>query len=147
MRALRATIIAGLFIGMTQAMAQEEPTIGLRPFAQPNIYRTFDIRRYEKNLEQSLAHPMPVIVESALAQVTMLKLAQPDVVTKSWEKRIADLVLQGGSPAVRYKAHLAMMVFLQPQAFASSFRADYRTTDEFFIALADRMKDIAFETQ
>jgi hypothetical protein len=119
----------------------------MKPFASAEVYRTFDVKRYEKNFAQSLSHPMPMIVESALAQVVMLKLSQPEAPCAEWRRRIGLLAQTGATPGVRYKAYLATMAFDQPRQFAHILSGRYRTLDDMFIALADEIQRMAFTSR
>lgn len=144
-RWMKLVMALALAISAQTASAQmDEGKLGMRPFASAETYRTFDIKRHEKNFSLSLSHPMPMIVESALAQVVMLKLAQPDVPCIEWQKQIAQLALDGPTPGVRYKAYLAAMAFEQPRQFARIPAGKYRTADDMFIALADEIQRMAF---
>ncbi len=143
-------LVMGLALTMSAyaASAQaEEPRAGMRPFAAADVYRTFDIKRYEKNFAQTLSHPVPMIVESALAQVVMLKLSQPQAACTEWRNRIGILAQEGATPGVRYKAYLATMAFDQPEQFAHIPSGTYRTIDDMFMALADEVQRVAFTSR
>lgn len=147
-RPMKFVMGLALALSIYTASAQmEEPQLGMRPFASTETYRSFDIKRYEKNFSQSLSHPLPIIVESALAQVVMVKLAQPDIPCIEWQKQITQLALDGPTSGVRYKAYLAMMAFDQPKQFARILSGQYRTTDEMFIALAVELQREAFTSR
>ena len=103
------------------------------------LYRQFDIDRWERGYVLCLESPVNGVVESALRQVTLMKLAQPDAACSAITKKVDYLVLWGNTPAIRYKATLARHVFENPRLFSHEAMQEYRIDEEVFSAIARRL--------
>ncbi len=110
-------------------------------FADLKFYQDCDMWRYEKNFLGSLNYEdCSEIVECGLAQVVMIKLAQPRNQLKKLEKRIDELIIDGETADVRYKAYLASVVFDRPELFNSEKYGSYVDGDGLFRAIAERLQ-------
>lgn len=115
-------------------------------FADLVAYRTLDLGRVERNFADALEFPVDGVVESAIAQLAMVKLAQPLVDSDELKDRIDDLSEHGRTPAIRFKAYLTRMVFEQPQLFEHVSRWSYANGDQLFMALARSLESSTLAT-
>jgi hypothetical protein len=112
-----------------------------RVFASLGSYQRADMQRIEKYLLSSLHYPCDAVVESAIGEVARLKVAQLCCTSEAIAERLEELIDEGGTPAVRYKAMLATMVFRNPEMFASESGKDFTDGEELFRAVASRLGD------
>ncbi len=115
----------------------------MRTCATTATYRQFNLPRYERNFLGSLHFPLDAVVESALREVALIKLAQPDVQSPAIYDRVSELAGTGNTPAVRYKASLVKLVFENPELFVAEGKAEYRNDEEVFTAIAQRLQEVA----
>lgn len=127
------------------AIAQEKTTP--RVFAEFQSYRECDLARFERNFVSSLEYPADCIIEAGLAQVAMLKLAQPQTECNKLRRRVDELAIHGESPAIRYKAYLTSMVFDHPDLFVYEKYGEYESGEQLFTALAQRLEKEALATK
>jgi hypothetical protein len=135
-----ALLTAALVIG---AKAQERipGNTGYKVFADLMSYQTCDVQRYGKNYLGSLEYSgCNEIVECGLAQVAMLKLAQPNCKNNPIKNKVDELAIHGDTPAIRYKAYLTSMVFEHPELFVYEKYGSYNDGNELFTALAQRLQ-------
>ncbi len=125
------------------ARAQEELSSGKRHgfFAELVEYRTLDLGRVERNFLDALSYPVDGVVESAIAQLARLKLAQPGCESARLREKIEYLAVHGPTTAIRFKAYLASAVFEQPELFKTESEAQYTDADSFFKALLRRIEE------
>jgi hypothetical protein len=115
----------------------------VRTCASYKTYKEFSFHRFHRGYEESLDFPVPVVVESTLREVALIKLAQPDLeCTKVYEK-VCELASIATTPAVRYKASLVRMIFDFPEMFVGERGREYRNDEEVFTALQDRLHSSA----
>lgn len=141
----KGILAIALFVATCAATASAQERIpgdsGIRVFADLKSYQDLDVQRYGKNFIPSLEFTScNDIVEAGLAQVAMLKLAQPKAELKALENKIDELALHGETPAIRYKAYLTSMVFEHPEMFVYEKYGDYADGDQLFTALAERLR-------
>lgn len=142
-----ATIVA-IATGFTLARAQEAGPGGgiVNPFASMRAYQSADMERLERNFLGSLDHPVDGVVESAIREVTRLKLVQPLCCSESIVERLHELAIGGRTPNIRYKAALASIVFDNPSLFTREQFAEFTNGEELFGAIAHRLeKDVLTE--
>jgi hypothetical protein len=113
----------------------------VRTCATRATYQQFNLPRYERNYLGSLNFPLDAIVESALREVVLIKLSQPEVQTSAIYDKVSELASSGNTPAVRYKASLVKLVFENPDLFVAEGKAEYRNDEEVFTAIAQRLHD------
>ncbi|MCK5571912.1 MAG: hypothetical protein KAJ12_04095 [Bacteroidetes bacterium] len=118
------------------ARANEE----LRIFAQLSSYQTANMERLEKSFLGSLNYPHDAVIESAIAEITRLKIAQQSCCSKAIEKKLAELAVEGNTPAIRYKAALALILFDQPDIFVEEVTVDFGNPEELFMAISRRLE-------
>lgn len=109
-------------------------------FARFEAYQELNLGRVERNFEQALEHSVDGVVESAIAQLAMVKLAQPECESEDLSDKLAELAGNGRTPAIRFKAYLASMLFEQPGIFAADARTHYDSGEKLFAALASRLE-------
>ena len=80
------------------------------------------------------------IVECALRDAMLLKIAQPGVEVPDIKEEIDRLAVEGASPVVRYKASLAKQVYENPEWFTWLVREDFITAEEAFTAVARQLE-------
>jgi hypothetical protein len=131
------TALLALGAGGQELTTRQQPPSALGDLKS---YQDFDLSRYEKNFVASLEYPdCNDIVEAGLAQVAMLKLAQPIAPCKRLRSRVEDLAITGETPAIRFKAYLTSMVFEHPELFIYEKYGTYTNGEQLFTALARRM--------
>jgi hypothetical protein len=104
------------------------------------LYRAMDAKRYEPACVISLRHPIEGVVECALRDAMLLKIAQPEVDVPDIKDEIDRLTTEGSTPVIRYKALLAKQVYENPALFASLVHADFFTAEAAFTAVADQLE-------
>jgi hypothetical protein len=86
------------------------------------------------------------IIEDALSIVTMMKLDVPFDEFPNIEDEIKDLVVEGATPVIRYKAYLAGVVYDNPELFKEEATHQYGESKEFFSALSKKMSKAYFSS-
>jgi hypothetical protein len=94
----------------------------------------------EKNFSAALESENDGVVESALAHVTRMKLCLPARRFPRLEAVVADLAKSGRTPAIRYKAYIAVLVFDSPELFMAEQAAEFGTPDELYAAISHRLQ-------
>jgi hypothetical protein len=139
----RATFSAVVMLALCVAGANagDFSANGYRTFPDLKSYQDVSFERVARSYLGSLEYRgCNEIVEGGLAQIAMLKLAQPNGEHKAVEKQLNALALDGETPTVRYKAYLTSMVFTNPNLFTGEKFGDYNNGDELFTALAQRLQ-------
>ena len=141
MKRWKSFTIAALSMLALGVKGQENVSTDADPsaFCSLRSYEECDLKKYEKNFLGSLDYPANEIIESGLAQVAMLKLAQPQTQCKKLKKKVDDLALHGATATVRYKAYLTGMVFEHPELFPYEKYGSYRDGDELFRVLSQQL--------
>ena len=130
------TVVAALMMLAAVAYSQNDET---GYFAHPASYSHATAPKAERNYLACLSSTNDGVIESALAQVAMMKLMLPEGNYASLTSRVANLSRTAASPELRYKAFLTESVLANPNAFITLARAGYATPDEFFGAVASRL--------
>ena len=128
-----ANAVAGDVVGRSTADI-------LRTCAPAGSYRTMNVGKYRPACVISLRHPIEGVVECALRDAMMLKLAKPDVNVADISHEIQRLTTEGATPTIRYKAWLASAVYENPAMFADVIKTDFFTAEEAFAAVARRLE-------
>jgi hypothetical protein len=137
-------IAAGFTLACAQAAGQAGGAIS--PFASIRSYEKADMMKLERYFMGSLDHPIDGVVESAIREVTRLKLVQPLCCSESIVEKLHELSIEGRTPAMRYKAALASIVFDNPSLFTREGFVEYANGEELFAAIAKRLeKDVLAE--
>jgi len=112
----------------------------LRIFAQLGAYQTANMERLEKYFLGSLTYPHDAVTESAIGEIARLKIAQQSCCSKAIEEMLAELAVEGNTPAIRYKAALALILFDQPDLFVEEATVDFRNPEDLFMAISRRLE-------
>jgi len=99
-------------------------------------YRQFDMPRYEKGFLGSLRHDVDGVVECAIREVAMVKMAQPAWQSGRVTAALHDLATGDRSLTIRIKASLAEAVFSEGMEFGEG---GYRTDEEVFGAIVQQL--------
>lgn len=108
--------------------------------AKMEVYRQFNLPRYERNYLASLHFPVDAVVESTLREIALLKLAQPGLENPKIYQRVQELADCGNSPAIRYKASLVRCVFDNPDLFIAEGWREYTNDQDVFTAISRRLE-------
>ena len=138
---LAATVVSGARSQETAGTDERIPVFGKASSYQMRISRNW------RGYLASLNHPLDAVVECAIREVTRLKLAQRCCVSTRIQKRLETLVAEGRTPAVRYKAMLAAMVFERPSTFAAEGTVDFIDEPQLYSAITRRLEKEAACTQ
>jgi hypothetical protein len=139
----RKLVACGLMTALLAfgAKAQEISNITPSAFAELKCYQECDMHKYERNYLGSLNYPdCDEIIECGLAQIAMIKLAQPETPLRQLERKIDELISSGETPGVRFKAYLTSVVFEHPEWFIYEKYGTYADGDALFNALAERLQ-------
>ena len=93
----------------------------------------------EKGYANSLKCENEGVVESALAQVTVMKITLPTRAFKGLEAEIAKLVKNACTPELRYKAYLAQVAMQHPEIFTTVSVQSFKNNDELFGEMSNRL--------
>ncbi len=133
-----ATVLTSLLIAATAVYAQVDAT-DPSVFADLKHYSNVNTTKATQNYLGCLRSSNEGVIESALAQVAMMKLAVPEGNFRDLEARVAEIARASSAPELRYKAYLVATVLAQPEIFKGSAYGEYGDTDGLFGALASRL--------
>ena len=115
----------------------EEP---VRVFAQLSSYQKADMQYLEKFFLGSLNFPHDAVIESAIGEIARLKIAQQTCCSNAIEKKLLELAREGNTPAIRYKATLASILFHDSEVFAKDAFKDFANPEELFRTMSRRLE-------
>ncbi len=115
--------------------------------ARLDSYRECDFPKLEPRLLISLGHDVEGVVVGALREVAKIKLAQPACTSERIVSKVDDLVREGATPAIRFKAYLTSIVLSNPQTFAQEGKTEYQTDEQFFTAIARHVEELALRDE
>jgi hypothetical protein len=149
---MRAVIVLGMAVALLGAslFAQGTGTSAgndRSTLARLESYRGCDLQKLEARLTASLGHDVEGIVVGTLREVAKIKLAQPACSSDRIFSQVQDLVRNGSTPAIRYKAYLASIVLSTPLSFAQEAEAEFQTDEQFFTAIARRLEILALRDE
>jgi len=133
-------IMAAVLVVASLAAAQSQTDESVRTCAKMDQYRRLNMARFEPHYLVSLRHNLDAVTESALREVALIKLAQPGLEIPGVYDQICDLSEGGRSVAIRYKASLVRQVFDSPEMFVAEGWREYRTDEDVFTAISDRLQ-------
>jgi len=96
------------------------------------------VRRFEANYLACIASANEGVVESAIAHSVRMKWAIPSARLEDLRMALGELAASGKTPAIRYKAYLAGMVFDAPVMFADEASQKYVWDQDLFDAVSAR---------
>ena len=123
-------VLAALMLGAITNLSQAQTF-----FPALKNFSAADKERLDKNYARSLNFPNDGTVESALANVTMLKLDLPTDEFPMIMETIDNLADHASNPVIRYKACLAAEVFAHPEKFKEVTAYQFSDPDAFFSTL------------
>jgi hypothetical protein len=112
----------------------------VRTCARLESYQSVNVCRFERHFVNCLRHEVNGIVECAIREAALIKLAQPDANCPGIKHELDRLASEGGTPAIRFKAWLAVMVYENPGLFIQEGKRQYVSDEDVFTALSDRLK-------
>lgn len=133
------TLAAGVILAAATAMGQQQTNE--RPYLTSTVsYSDINLPKAARSFLSSLNSSNDGVVESAIAQVAYMRAALPMAELTDIERTVNELANTGRTPAIRYKAYLASLVFSNPTMFRNDTSVDYASGDEFFNALSVRLQ-------
>ena len=96
------------------------------------------VRRFEANYLACIASANEGVVESAIAHSVRMKWAIPSARLEDLRVALGTLAASGKTPAIRYKAYLAGMVFDAPVMFENEASQKYMWDEDLFDAVSAR---------
>ena len=112
-----------------------------RTYAQSTSYEKYDVAALEARFLVCLNHEVEGIVLGGLREAACMKIAQPEAEMEVIADRISDLVIDGATPTIRYRAFITGMVMVNPWMFREQAGGEYESDDAFFAALAKRLEE------
>jgi hypothetical protein len=149
---MRAFIVLGMAVVLSgaglYAQWSPDPAVADRsPLGRLQSYQDCDMQKLEGRLLISLNHTVEGVVVGALREVAKIKLAQPACMSDPIASQVGDLVRNGATPAIRYKAYLTSIVLSAPLSFAAEGVAEFQTDEQFFTALARKLEMLALRDE
>jgi len=117
----------------TQGMPQDAPYL-----ATISSHSDAYLQKAVNTYTVLLTSPYDGIVESAIAHLAYCRMSLRHIDMKEARQAIANLAESGRTPAIRYKAYLATIVFESPEVFAKGLNVESTDSDQFFMAIASR---------
>jgi hypothetical protein len=114
--------------------------------AQPGYFSTYethqkmDLEKIACRYVECIKTGNPGVVESALSHVVRMKLFVPELRCPGLREAISSLAVFGATPAIRYKAYLASLVFDSPVLFKDERTRLYTDGDDLFNTVAARLQ-------
>jgi hypothetical protein len=97
-----------------------------------------EVVRIEKNYVAGLRNMNDGVVESAVANGVRMRWALPASHLDGLRENLAVLSSEGRTPAIRFKAYLAGLVYDSPSMFAPESAKKYTWDDDLFAAIGSR---------
>lgn len=138
----RVMMIAGIFLVTLPAMGQsqkgEEMVVG-SCFGRISSYSKSYLKKAAGSYEAGLKSGNEGVVEASITFSTFLRVADPQLDLSDIRQELEKVAVSGRTPALRYKAYLATMVFENPQAFKSAWSVEGPDGSRFFTAVAEQV--------
>jgi hypothetical protein len=112
MKTYKSLVTAIFVIATVVAQAQDAGTL-----ANNERHTGIPVPLIVKNYLSCLDSDIPMAVESALGNVTYMRIAWPREDLRNVQQKLAELTTQGRTRVIRYKALTALEVFRDPAAF------------------------------
>jgi hypothetical protein len=109
-------------------------------YAAQARYVSADLQCLERAYLYSLECPNEGVVACALREVARVKITHLYWESEKLEQKVADIMQDGCTPAVRYAASLVYALFETPALFAPEAGTDFRTPGRLYRALARRLE-------
>ncbi len=132
-------VAAGLLIASATAVGQGKAQ-NASYFASIASHSEEYIQAATENYTLLLRSLNDGVVESAIAQLTYLRMGSPERDLTEAQSIIAKLAETGRTAAIRYKARLSLMVFDTPGLFAEGVDASPNEKDAFFLQISSKVQ-------
>jgi len=131
-----------LSMAVFSGVAQEKSMLhaGIKTCAAMESYRKFNINRYGCAYVKSLESDNEGIVESAIREAILIRMAQPTVACPGIQEALNHLEDHGATLSIRLKASLATMVYDNTFLFVEEGLREYITDGDVFSAIAERVE-------
>jgi hypothetical protein len=93
-----------------------------------------------QNYRAALQSDNPGVVESAMYYTVLLRARHPREDCRCLLRALTRLTDQGATPAIRYKAALALHAFENPDLIPGDDNPAWQSIDEFFVLLSRRLE-------
>ncbi len=103
-------------------------------------HQNINVNQVERSYALCLKSPVDGVVESALAHVTRLKLCRPELELGRIADILPELAREGRTPAIRYKASIASLVYDTPGLFVREQAEEFITVEDLYAALSNRLQ-------
>jgi hypothetical protein len=127
-------VLAALMVGATISLSQAQSFYPVLKDYSPAKKELVD-----KVFSASLGSGHNGLIESSLTIITKMKLDLPADEFPMIKNEINNLMVNGSTPVIRYKAYLAAAVFANPAMFKGEAAHPYSNPEAFFSELAERM--------
>jgi hypothetical protein len=128
------------FVAVTAVRAQQQRESSDPAVAGPQVSnRVLHLDKIAQNYLRCLNADNPGVVESALGNVTYMRIAYPKLDLKEIQEAIFKLTMTGPSRSIRSKAFMALKVFADPSSFRSAIATGEANGDRLFADIARRM--------
>jgi hypothetical protein len=138
-RKFAATMVALAALGVAGLQAQTNGS-DREILSCTAAHQHINLSQVERSYALCLKSPIDGVVESALAHITRLKLCRPEVGFGRIADILPELAREGRTPAIRYKAYIASMVYDMPGLFAPEQAVEFRTAEDLYAALSNRLQ-------
>ena len=136
-------LAAGLLVVSIPAMGQLKPQESQKKAAFFDPITSHSEAYVEKAVgmyTQLLSSTNDGVVESALAHLAFCRMGVQKDNLENARSAIVDLAESGRTLAIRYKAHLAAMVFETPELFRDGLTTGSGNSDQFFFEIDSRVQ-------
>ena len=142
----QALTIAGILLAVLplSGLGQKTQHEDASSFQKISSYSTTYLERAARNLRAGLNSGNEGAVETAVAYSSFLRVAAPQLEMSDIREELAVVAVSGSTPAIRYKAFLATIVFENPTAFESALRIDGIDGDRFFAEVSEQASKTLF---
>jgi hypothetical protein len=149
---MKAFVVLGMAVvlsgaGLYAQSLSDQGMVERSPLARVQSYQACDLQKLERYLLNSLNHDVEGVVVGTLREVAKIKLAQPACTSGPIAAKVDDLVREGTTPAIRYKAYLTGIVLSAPVSFADEGDVEFQTDEQFFTALARKLETLALRDE
>lgn len=109
-------------------------------FSSRETHRSVDLDRAAQRYAECLESCNTGVIESALAQAIQMKLYAPEKGFDVLRQKVNSLSVNGGNPAIRYKAYLASLVYDDPELFKQEQGQKFDSAEDLFNSVSTRLQ-------
>jgi hypothetical protein len=102
-------------------------------------YSRLHLEKAAANYAAGLKSGVDGLVESSITYSTLLRVAAPELDLCGIRAELDKIATSGNTPAIRYKAYLASIVFENPQAFQNAFGNEDADGNQLFGMVAEHV--------